>query len=457
MSTSQLVWTAGVFGFLLIAKRTAGWASAFAGAYLLSLCGIPIDLFSIGGTSNHIGVASSAPAISLGDVFLAAAVLAIWSTGVRLKVGWLLAVFLVPSLIFLLAVWGNTPEQWSGIKLYATALLAFGVGRWLSGTLSDESALVVVCACLIVCAVQFTVAFAQLQGATVIDVGSAGESWISAGRMVGIHSHPAILGRNIFLLFCFLLPLTAYPQRRIRTFAYCAIAIGVFAVLLTLSRANTVAIVSAIVLWVIFNRRADTLLAKISVIAFGGAAIAANSAVISELQDRQAADPSGGYRGRFREVALDRIQEEPLTGVGPNSYVQVVGQYDIYSATGFPVHNVFLYSIVETGLIVTAILFWPIFITLRAAFGQIIRGERPNSSSAALLSVLPGIFVIASTGWGLLTFYSLPLWFIGFGFLAATNEPSDPTKNKVKCSEQDAIDCRRQLDRNSESRRRSDV
>jgi hypothetical protein len=419
VSTSQLFLIAAVVGFTLAAVPFIGWTAALIGGYVITLAGITTKLFVASGTPIHLGIAPGTITVFLGDVLLVCALIAIWAHGGRLQIGALLTVFIVPALIFLAFDWGNTPEQWSGLKLYITAFLSFGVGRWLSENITEKSGLVIASACTVACGLQFVLTFAQSQGIIILGVTRDASKWIDSGRMVGLYSHPAILGKSMFLLFCFLLPLTVSTWAITRRLAYISLALGSVATLLTLSRANAFAIGAALVLWVFVSGRANSVARKLGVITVAGALLALNSGTITGLQLRQEADPYGGYRDSILAVGLGQIRSAPLTGTGPNYYGEVVGQYDHFAATGYPLHNSFLYPIAELGIPLGIILLVPFIATLVQAARRIYASRTIDVRSATLLSVLPGVLVIGWTGWGMMTTEALPLWFMGFGFLAS--------------------------------------
>lgn len=430
MSTSQLICVAAVGLFVLVMSPIAGWTVALISGYVITLGGITTTLYSTGAvTQGHYGIARNAPTLWLGDLLLIGTLLAIWAGAGRLRIGWLIASLTFPAIVLLFVVWGNTPEQWSGLKLYVTAIVAFGVGRWLSENLTEKAGLVLVSACLASCALQFTVTFAQSRGVYLLGLASSDSAqWINDGRMVGLYSHPAFLGKTMFLLFCFLLPLTLSSHALTRRLAYAALGFGSVATLLTLSRANTFAIGVAIVLWVFLSGRASSLWRRLAIVGVALGLVFMNSAAVTGLQLRQAEDPTGGFRDRIMDVGLEQIKSAPLTGTGPNYYGEIVGQYDRLAASGFPLHNSFLYPAAELGIPLAIALFLPLIATVWAAAARFARQRSLDVQSAALFAILPGLVAIAWTGWGMVATEALPLWFMGFGFLAARSDPLTTAK-----------------------------
>jgi hypothetical protein len=425
VSTNQLFLAVSVTVFLVTAARFAGWTVAFIGSYLITLCGLTTVLYLMDGSVGHVGIAPSAPMIFLGDLLLLGALISIWAGGGRLDIGWLLVAFGIPAVFLLLAVWGNTPEQWAGLKLYLTAILSFGVGRWLSENLTDRRACVLACACFMICAIQFIVTFAQWMGINEFayrSYSSATKAIIATqGRMVGLYEHPGSLGKTMLLLFCFLLPLSVRPLAVTRRLAYAAIAMAVFATLLTLSRANSFAIIVALILWPILRGKVNETVKILGAAAAIGTIVAVNTSIVSDLFLRFD-DRSGGPRGHLMEIGMQQIWTAPLTGTGPNYYTEVVGQYDSLAAEGLPVHNALMLATAELGLPLAVVLFACPAIAVLHAVRRIFRDKAIDSQSAALLSVLPGIAVAGWTGWGLMATEALPLWFMAFGFLSSRRQ-----------------------------------
>lgn len=423
MSANQLFFLVAITIFLVIAASRAGWAAAFISSYVITLGGLTTNLYVMDGAVGHSGIAHGAPTISFGDVLLLCSLIAIWVQGGRLGVGWLLAGFAFPALVLLLAVWGNTPEQWAGLQLYVTAIVSFGIGRWLSENLSEASAFVLSCACLFTCAVQFTITFAQWLGISLTPRALSTDTAAiieSQGRMVGLYQHPAFLGKTVFLLLCFLLPLASRSKGTTRTFAFLALTVGGFAALLTLSRANSVAIVSAVFLWSILRGGLNSALKILGVSAVTGALLLTYTGIFQELLLRQE-NSEGGPRPWLFATGMNQVANAPMVGTGPNFYNEVVGQYDSFAAAGLPVHNSFIFAIAELGIPLAVVFFSPLIITVGRAVSRTLRSKSIDAQAATLFAILPGLFVIGWSGWGLMHAAALPLWFMGFGYLASGN------------------------------------
>ncbi|GAA2411596.1 O-antigen ligase family protein [Mycolicibacterium llatzerense] len=420
MTTTKLLCIAVVIAFVLVAARFAGWATAFVSAYVLTLSGITTALYIGPTTSVHYGIASGAPGISLADVVLIGALISIWANSGRLQISWLLLIFGLPALTLLLTSWGNTNEQWSGLQLYLTALISFGVGRWISENLDDNAGVFLAGASLAAGALQLVVTVAQSRGTMLLAAqGPDVKQWIHSERMVGLYAHPSVLGKTVFLLLCILLPLTASHVAATRRMAYLAIAFGSVATLLTLSRANTVAIVLAIVIWAFIGGRATSIAQRLTVVAAAGVAVVLTTHSFSRLELRQLQDPEGGARKYLLSNGLEQITREPFIGTGPNYYSEYAGRYDHLVASGFPLHNSFLFPAAELGIPLAIVLFLPMIMALTESIKRFSAAKGFDARSAAFWAVLPGLFIIAWTGWGMAAKETMPLWFFAFGFLAA--------------------------------------
>jgi O-antigen ligase len=422
VSNGQLLCIAAIGAFVLAIAPRAGWAVAFVGAYLITLGGVTTKLLTVASGPAVNGIAPSTLTIYLSDVLLVCSVVAIWAQNGRLKIGWTVAAFLLPATVLLFTAWGNDPAQWSGIKLYLTAIISFAIGRWLSTNLTEKGALALASACAVICGLQFLLTVAQSAGIMLIHAGrqDSGE-WVREGRMVGLYVHPGIVGKTIFLLFCFLLPLTSSANAATRRLAYTALTLGSVTILLTLSRANAVALTAAVVIWVIFTGRATSIVNRLAIVGGVAAIIVVSTNAAQGLQDREAQDPNGGYRDPIFAVGMNQIQSQPLTGTGPNYYLQAVSQYDHYAAEGWPLHNTFLLAIAELGIPLAIVFFSPLLMAIGSAAKRTVQTKKLDPTSVALLAVLPGVITIGWTGWGLLSSESVPLWFMGFGFLACHN------------------------------------
>jgi O-antigen ligase len=138
---------------------------------------------------------------------------------------------------------------------------------------------------------------------------------------------------------------------------------------------------------------------------FGALGIAIVGLVASYpvLQRRFEEDPTGGGRSVLQEIGLQAVMDHPLVGVGPNSYVSVVGLSDALTASGVPVHNAFLLAAVEIGVIGAVALWLPVLWTFVRGFRLRKQAGIVHAPAAAAAAFLIPFVISTFTGWGLLS------------------------------------------------------
>lgn len=424
-------------GFTFVVAQRAGWPSALAVSSLASLGGLSVVLLSASQPSPHYGIATGAPEFTTLNLLLLLAAAAIWLTGGRLNIWPVLITFVALAAILTATEWGNTVQQQSGMVLLLFALLAFGVGSWLGANknLAAQAGLVTVAAGL--CAIQAVTALAQSQGILILLTSDPAARFFieEQNRMVGLYNHPSTLGKTAFLLLAILLPMTTSTSRYCRLVSMVGIISGLVGTVLTLARANTLAIIIALVLWMVINRRTISLGRRLSTLVALGVALLANTSSVSGLVSRNEEDPLGGQRPELLRVGLDQIASAPWTGIGPNSYSETVGRFNELAATGFPVHNTFLLGVAELGIPLAVIFFSPIAITLLSCLRRRHRIGHLDARGATFISMVPGMAIIAWTGWGMLALATLPLWYFALGYLRAEDPvdvPDQPVDHRLR-------------------------
>ena len=182
---------------------------------------------------------------------------------------------------------------------------------------------------------------------------------------------------------------------------------------MTGSRANTVALVSTWILWI--------LLSSPKVVRGGLKARVTLALIVGVLLtfpywSARLLSTESGERSHFNDVALRYLgMTSWWSGVGPNSYVEAVGRTDPLTAAGWPVHNMFLLTTVELGVVGAALFAALIAVpTIRA--WSLRRGPGLRGPYAlALLAMAPGLLLIVLTGWGMLADALAP-WTMTVGY-----------------------------------------
>lgn len=255
-------------------------------------------------------------------------------------------------------------------------------------------------------------------------------------RASGTFFHPNILGS---VLFCGILSSFYLFQKQTMPLLRLLLGIGLFlqfsALYLSFSRSALLAAFLAIPLFYLFLFFSGAI-TKSSLIKKGvilaAAALALTIAFLPALSARGGivnykglAKGADSERLYYCKIALDMVSKHPLFGVGYNNF-------QLYSQAEYPemprhyfhskVHNIFLLTAAEMGLIGFAFLFLFLFHTLLPLCRQ-IKLKRLGEERAWLLSVMTGLlcigcfdFFLLCSGVGLLLFFSVT------GFLSALRE-----------------------------------
>ncbi len=320
----------------------------------------------------------------------------------------LFAPFLIWLATLALAVWPRSALTVSGLLAFAMGAAAFAVGvaaGRLRAPLCWSLAGVAWLQLLAVGLAAAGLPARRIDGAQALDV---------LGRATGLTAHPGELSKVLFLCG---LAVLALPQRsRFERWATWLTLGAVFAgVWLTQSRTVLVAVLVLVAGCVLLESVAAGRWQRRQVVAVGMAG-ALGALSLPWLIARFASDPGGGARGHVTGVALDTIGRHPWAGVGPNGYVDVVGDTDRLTQTGVPVHNMFLLTAAETG-VVGALLWWaPVIAVLVLAAVRAWRTRGADLPARVLVSATPGLLLIGLTGWGLMQGPYLLLFLLVVGF-----------------------------------------
>lgn len=404
--------------FLGMASSRLGWRRALGLCFILSAAGAGSVLHQQGFVGTHYGITGGSVAVTSTVVLLLLAGIVIQARNESPMNLVLLGLFVPIGAFLLVFYWGNESQQQAGLALYSAALLAFAIGTWLTKNSTPNYEALLSVGLTAVLAAHCFAALLQSRG-SLIGMDPEARNWVlNEHRMVGFYNHPSVLGKTTFLLLFLLLPLTTSTSRWARGAAQAGIVLGLIASFLTVSRANVTASVCAILIWIVINRNAFSARARTATVVAVGGAIVANLGAIAALELRNQADPSGGPRSKLLETGLSQIADTPWTGVGANFYSEYVGRYDVYAASGFPVHNSFLLGTAELGAPLAALFFSPIVIAYAAAWRRWHETKMLDAQTAALIATTPGLALITFTGWGMVAESSLLLWYAALGTLA---------------------------------------
>jgi O-antigen ligase len=346
----------------------------------------------------YAGIANPSPTIHTYTVAIvvAGAVVAIRATRGFLTglLPW--APFLVWLVIFTIAAWDPSARTVSGLLQLGLGAVTFAIGA--AAEAQDRTRSILVWAFAVAAWIQLVAILLATAGLPLRRIGGH-QALDVLGRATGLTSHPGELAKLLF--FCGLCALML-PQRTTwqRWAAWLTLGAVLAGVSLSQSRSVLVAIIAMIVIFVLLEFTAGRWQRRHFVVI--GITLALGAASLPWLIARFSADPSGGARGHVAEVALRAIEARPWAGVGPNGYVAVVGATDQLTASGVPVHNAFLLSAAELGIAGAFYLWLPFLIVAVRAIYYTWQTRGADLAARVVVSALPGIGLIAMTGWGLM-------------------------------------------------------
>ena len=389
--------------------------SRAAVAFLVATLGlVPVALVPRD-TPIYVGIANSVPTLFNYTIAIVVAAGVMAMTVPRLFRTALLpwSPFVVLAVTLTALVWSFSARHVSGLLQLCLGVLAFAVGVVAERLERRESLLPQAFA---------VVAWGQLFAILMAAVGlplrniTGPQALDIHGRATGLTAHPGELSKLLF--FCALCALML-PQRsnRERWAVWSTLGVAFIGVFLTQSRTILAAIISMVLIFLLLELSAGRWQRKHFAVL--GLTVVLGAASLPWLISRFAADPAGGARGHVAEVAFQAIRDHPWAGVGPNSYVAVVGLADQLTATGVPVHNVFLLTAAELGVAGALFLWLPVGLVLGWALYHTIRSRGRDQSARVIVSASPGICLIGMTGWGLLQGPYFAIFLLVLGYFGA--------------------------------------
>jgi O-antigen ligase/polysaccharide polymerase Wzy-like membrane protein len=392
-----------------------GWPGLGLVVLLCSLALYPKS-FSGDPDLRHVGIAQSVPAVATYTVvLLGIAYILLLRTlhhptarGTPASV----LVFVGFLVVGLSVIWQGTGEQLAGALQLGLGFCAWFVGarlgppilaqerrvRWIANTIAG------------IVGIETLVALLQRIGVA-INPMSAANAALLGDRVNGTTNHPDNLGKLLLLLLILCLGLMGTSNDRTRRTLWLSVVLMFIPLGLSQGRANLLAALTAILFWALLSGRRRSLAVRLGIPL---AAILVVLPFASTIATRIQEDPNGGPRAGLAAAALAQIDRQPW-GIGPNAYVSVVSKYDAVTASGYPVHNTFLLTAAELGVL-GALLFWlPVAGLVTMAW---ISRERPGfagSFALAIVASAPGLYVVNATGWAILRGPLLPLWFLVCG------------------------------------------
>jgi O-Antigen ligase len=394
------------------AASRVGWPGF---ALVVLFCSLALYPKSLSGDPDprHVGIAQSVPAVASYTVVLLGITYVLLlrilhrprSRGVPASV----LVFVGFLAVGLGAIWHGTAEQLAGVLQLGLGFCAWFVGgqlgplilaqprrvRWLAGMIAG------------IVGIETLVALLQRIGLAINPMTPANAALLG-DRVNGTTNHPDNLGKLLLLFLILCLGLMGTNDARARRTLWLAIVLMFIPLGLSQGRANLLAALTAILFWALLSGRRRSLAVRLGIPL---AAILVVLPFASTIATRIQEDPNGGPRAGLAAAALEQIHRQPW-GIGPNAYVSVVSKYDSVTASGYPVHNTFLLTAAELGVL-GALLFWlPVAGLIAVAWISRKRPGFAGSFAIAIVASAPGLYVVNATGWAILRGPLLPLWFL---------------------------------------------
>lgn len=398
-------------GLYRLVMLVVGGASAFAlvvtgqprRVLLLSLMiAIPLNLAFLGADDAvyHSGGAQPSFLIYLYDLPLLALVglwlLRVWVERALLRFTAIDAAALLFILWNALSMYGThdlTLSVFEVARILKLYLLAHVVGELV---LSERDLKAVLLGLGIALAMQ--AAIAALQYFFGYDLGGLGFVVGDTRRVSGTVGWPNTLGAYVAAGLC--VPLALWLCKVGGGRRWVLLALSLFAALpliLTFSRGAWVGFAAGVLVAVVLGWYASWVSLRTILLGLVGLGlIAAVVALVfaAPLAERFSEETLSS-RVDLNEVAFGMIAAHPVTGIGVNTFTEVMGDYDTSGVTVYfpePVHNVYLLIAAETGLVGLAMFLALVAFVYRAGLQTLRRGSR--FTSAAMIGLLAGLTAI---------------------------------------------------------------
>lgn len=338
---------------------------------------------------------------------------------------WILLIALLPCVGVL--TWGLRTNVWSGIAHLLIAFLVWPIGAFVSRCLNgnEQARARFLTLLLTILGAQIVIGLLQLNHILPSVISSSIEA-LDPGksRITGTLGAAPNLSKIAFLFLLLGLQATGFKSQRNRLAGHALVAGSIALTALTVSRANLLACAITLALWLLLAPRRFTLGRRIVA---GAIAATVLFFMAGPTIQRFLEDPEGATRPELLAGALNSLDKFWLLGAGVNSYVEKLSETTpIVAATGQPVHNAALYLLIELGVFLSLLFFWPFISTV----GLAARSFRTSLEARVVLSALPGLGAIAWTGWGIVSTFLLPtLIFVASLLRHSIKEPFTPTED----------------------------
>lgn len=410
-----------VLGMAVLSAPIVRPRSMLAMMVIASFGLLPVRL--VGTIEPHLGIAGHDPRLMTYSIPVILFVIAACMGRVPFRVPATYVALAIYLLIGMTLFWNADGARWAGTMMLFQAIVCSAIGAYLASSSRTDARLAttLIVAILVVISLQSMVGTLQYAGASIF-APDASTAELMGSRVNGTFNHPSALGKAIFLLDVLTLALLPMARGRTKFAAYAAILLSFYPLLLTGSRANLVATMALFAVWVVLLPAKGNLSKKLWLtitLAVAGAAS------IGVIMNRFQEDPGGGARDYLSTRTVDLMHLVLPSGSGPNSFIEVFGQWDSLIASGWPVHNTPLLLASELGIVGATLILWPLARLCATALIRIPKSPPADVRNAASVTIamIPGLVLIGATGWGFVHEYTLPLVLLTVGFLIERVSP----------------------------------
>jgi hypothetical protein len=361
--------------------------------------------------ADHSGITASVPLLATYHLAIVAGFLYVVLFD-KFRIPGVHRLFLLFTPVLIITAWGGTITQWAGYFHYVGAIIAWGIGYSLARKLGLHKPVSSIWAMMLggVMLLQLGLTIMQVSGIE-LPLWLGGTDRDATQRAYGTLSNPGNLSKVSFYFLMLLLPLTTSKLRLTRRWAIVGVFAAVVVTCMTVSRANMAAVGSMLAIWALVVPGRLKISHRLGTMA---GIIVAGWLFAGEFFTRFTTDDLDP-RTDLMDAALQYLPEYFWMGMGPNSYVPIIGAID--GATDIPVHNTFLLAVMELGILLAIVLLAPVVMLAFRALRAVRQGRSGNIFLWAFLASVPGHIAIMWTGWGVLSGFILPLLFLFLGIL----------------------------------------
>ncbi len=414
------------------------------------LIGIPLNLSftPFGEAPWHSGGAQSVQVIYLYDLPLLGLIVFWLLEGLLTKRVFRILAVEVVSLIFigwgLLSLQNSTDPNLTIMEVIRMIKLLL-LGHIVGSTITSRAVLNRMVAVVVLGLVVQSL-LSILQYAFDVDLGGIGFVVGDVRRVSGSIGWPNTLGAYAAAVLC--LPIAmwmALSYSKYRLVLTALIIIGSVPLALSFSRGAWVGLAVAVVVMYGLSLKQKIITLRgfwAQMIVLAVIILVAGMLLAEQISDR-ASEDTLSVRAYLNEIALTMAKAEPVLGIGLNTFVPAMRAYDtrnVYAYFPEPVHNIFLLTVAETGIVGLALYLASIILAVRIAWSLIRQSDKKISAIAiGLVGAIVSLIVSNLTDVHLRTDVIYAMWWVFIGLLLGTKRLMDQDVLKVVSAKEQTL------------------